>query len=76
LGLSVLQAKRVRKASEANKAELSDEDVAEMLGLVEPTSTDTFLQAALAKRLSEDKDKDGFGACLVALRKLRDAVGA
>ena len=66
MGLSVLQAKRVRKASEANKAELSDEDVAEMLGLVEPTSTDTFLQAThqdtritLAKRLSEDKDKHG-----------------
>jgi len=67
LGRSVFQAEL------AMAAELHDADTKRVLGLVEATSTDTFLDAALAKRLS--KDHDGFNECLVALRKLRDAVG-
>ena len=64
--MPVIQAKRATK-------EVSEADGAEVLGLVEPMSTDSFLEATLAKRLS--RDDDGFHECLVALRKVRDAVG-
>ena len=66
--LSVFQAKL-----SARRAKLSDDDVAELLGLVEPTSADLFLETTLANRLP--KEKAGFDECLVALHKLRDAVG-